>query len=37
MTKISEFYEILGNHETILLPPYVDQLGEIILDFLDRI
>lgn len=25
-----EFYEIPGEHKTMLLPPYVDQLGEII-------
>ncbi|WP_346962014.1 amino acid adenylation domain-containing protein [Clostridium sp.] len=31
-----EFYEIPGGHETLVLPPYVDKLAEIILDYLDR-
>lgn len=25
-----EFYKIPGEHKTMLLPPHVDQLGEII-------
>ena len=37
MAKISEFYEIPGNHENVLLPPYVDKMGEIVLDFLERL
>ncbi len=34
--KDLEFYEIEGGHKTLLLPPYVDKLGEIILDYLSR-
>ncbi|MGM1050740.1 MAG: hypothetical protein ACQEXX_32255, partial [Bacillota bacterium] len=38
MTKnCLQFHEIPGTHASILLPPYVDRLGEIILDYLDRI
>jgi len=36
MAKKLEFYEIPGNHDNILLPPYVDKVGEIVLDYLDR-
>jgi len=37
MTENLEFYEIPGNHDNVLLPPYVEKLGEIVLDFLDRV
>ncbi|WBW95743.1 non-ribosomal peptide synthetase [Oceanirhabdus sp. W0125-5] len=34
--EVLEYQEIQGNHSTILLPPYVDKLGETILEFLDK-
>lgn len=29
-----EYYEVPGNHETVLLPPYVDKVAEIVRGFL---
>jgi len=29
-----EYYEVPGNHETVLLPPYVDKVAEIVREYL---
>ena len=31
-----EYYEIPGNHSTVLLPPYVEKLAEIVREYLHR-
>ena len=37
MAKNFEFHEIPGSHQTVLLPPYVEKLGDLILNFLDSL
>ncbi|WP_432403808.1 amino acid adenylation domain-containing protein [Wukongibacter sp. M2B1] len=31
-----EYYEVPGGHETVLFPPYVDRVSELIKDYLNR-